>query len=179
MMQKYFFILLIFTIFVGCSSDEDSVGSEQVADIESYLDDNDLTFTIINGVYRVERDEYLSTITIEAGDIELAVGDSIYINYVSQIFDSEPDGVYDTNIEEIAEYIDFLPTDKVYEPFGIKYGSTDIISGLYSGLRGVKQGDKISLFMPFMYAYGDNYMGILDKESAINIDIDVVKIVRQ
>lgn len=178
-MQKYFFFLLIFTTFVSCSSDTDSVGSEQVTDIVSYLEDNELSYTVINGVYRVERDDYLTTDIIEVGSEELAVGDSIYINYVFQVFDDEPDGVYDTNIEAVAEYIDYMPTDKVYEPYGIKYGSTNIISGLYSGLKGVKQGDKISLIMPFMYAYGENYMGVLDKECAIYMDIDVIKIVKK
>lgn len=114
-----------------------------------------------------------------AGEIVLQNGDIIYINYIAQLFNSSPSGVYATNIKLVAEQVGFDTVNIEYVPLEIKYGETVLIAGLRLGLQGAKKGDSFSLFMPYTLAYGDKQNGVVPAQSAINIDIDVIDIIRK
>ncbi len=207
MKAKHFILILFITIFVGCNSTEVDNDKQQIIDIVEYLEGLEVQYEEINGVYRINRLEALyipeeaDTTTTDGSDIvdgadtksdvvpeddtteevvlTLSVGDSIYINYAAYIFNSRPSTFFDTNVINIAEAAGFNADDKNLVPFGIKYGETQLLTGLHNGLENLKTGDKVSIFMPYSLAFGVKEIGIIPSESAITYDIDVIKIVRQ
>ncbi len=179
MLRKYFIIILFIAIFASCNSEKESVETQQIIDIEEYLSTQEIVYENINGVYRSFR-----TVALESdsgGDtstevLTLEPGDSIYIKYVAYIFNSAPAAIFDTNVESIALQLGFTAADKSFAPLEIEYGVTPLIRGLEYGLSGLEEGDMISLFMPFNLAYGEKEIGVLPAESAINFEIDVIRI---
>lgn len=208
MRVKYFIILLFLTIFVGCNSDKGNILTEQVTNIENYLKSQNKQYQLIDGVYKcmlttpitpvepevppVEPEEPEPEVPVEpevptqpevlkeskAGELVLQNGDKIVISYIAQLFTNAPSGVYATNIKTVAESLGYDIVNNEYLPLEIKYGETVLIPGLKLGLQGAKKGDSFSLYIPYTLAYGDKQNGIVPAQSAINIDIDVIDIIR-
>ncbi len=204
MLRNNFILLLFITIFAGCNIKDDSNDILQTIAIEDYLTSQEVEFTIVDGVYRTYRtsplveEETTEEGTTEEGTTEgdtaegatkegtteeveqlvIVEGDSVYINYVGYIFTSSPNGVFVTNVESIGEVLGFSPEDKVYAPLGIKYGTTPLVEGLNRGLKGLKNGDMVSIFMNYTLAFGDAEIGLIPSESAISYDIDIIEVKR-
>lgn len=175
---KYFILLLILTIFVGCNPDKGNALNEQNSNIVKYLEQEGRQYTTINGAYKSNRTERISPEPLDTAEIFIQEGDSVSINFVAQVFASSPAGVYDTNIFAIAKQVGLDTLSKDFTPLKIKYGTTQLISGLRSGLKGSKKGDSFSLFMPYTVGYGEKENGIIPGSSAINFEIDVLEIKR-
>lgn len=186
MKAKYFILPLFLTIFVSCESEEGNILEDQKRNIVSYLEKESREYTIIDGVYKSFRTTPVTPTTpdpnpepeVRAAGIVLQNGDSITINYVAQIFNSAPAGVYDTNIFAIAKEVGLDTLSNNLTPLKIKYGTTTLISGLRNGLQNSKEGESFSLFMPYTIGYGEKENGIVPQKSALNFEIDVLEIKR-
>lgn len=178
MRAKYFILLLILTIFVGCNPDKANDLNDQNKKIVDYLEKEQRQYSVIDGVYKSSRTARVSPEPLDTAEIFIENGDSVLINYVAQIFASAPAGVYDTNIFSIAKEVGLDTLAKNFEPLRIKYGTTQLISGIRNGLKGSKKGDSFSLFMPYTIGYGEKENGIIPGRSAINFEIDVIDIKR-
>lgn len=192
MKAKYFILPLFLTIFVSCESEEGNILEDQTRNIVSYLEKESREYTIINGVYKSSRTTPVTPTTPvpdpepepepvtegRTAGIVLQNGDSITINYVAQIFNSAPAGVYDTNIFAIAKEVGLDTLSSNLAPMKIKYGTTTLIVGLRNGLQNSKEGDSFSLFMPYTLGYGEKENGIVPAKSALNFEIDVLEIKR-
>lgn len=202
MKAKYFILPLFLTIFVSCESEEANILEDQKTNIVNYLQKEGREYTLIDGVYKSFRTTPVTPVPPEPGPdpepepdpdpepepeleqrirvagIVLQNGDSITINYVAQLFNTGPAGVYDTNIFAIAKEVGLDTLSDNLVPMKIKYGTTTLITGLRSGLQNSKEGDSFSLFMPYTIGYGEKENGVVPAKSALNFEIDVLEIKR-
>lgn len=188
MKAKYFILPLFLTIFVGCDPDKGNALKDQISNIEKYLETESREYIIIDGVYKSFRTTPVTPTEpepepepepgVKAAEMVLQNGDTITINYVAQVFNSAPAGVYDTNIFAIAKQVGLDTLSSRLVPLKIKYGATQMIQGLRSGLKDSKTGESYSLFMPYTKAYGEEDNGVVPGSSAINFEIDVLDIKR-
>lgn len=180
MAKKYFILLFFITIFVACNSEEDTSLAEQIVDIEDYLETAGYDYELISGVYRFDRDTSISDsssgLINSSNSLVLEKGDSIFINYVAYVFDGGQSGVFDTNVLEIAEYLEYDLEARSFEPLGIKYGTTQVIKGLELGLSNVSAGDFITIIFPCNLGYDSSVVGLVPSMSALSFDIDVIDI---
>lgn len=175
---KYFNILLILTIFVSCNPDKENIITDQIANIEKYLTSEKKEYVIIDGVYKSLRDTFITpgTTRPQSGEVVLADGDVITINYVAKLFTTSPTTTYDTNIFVMAKEAGLDTLARAFVPLEIKYGTTPLINGLRSGLKDSKKGDTYSLYIPYTAGYGEKGNGMIPGSSAINFEIDVLEI---
>lgn len=178
-MKRFFrigLLLVTLSLFCFCGTDEDIV-PDQVEDIEDYLDDEGMTYTEVNGVYRViansDREDYDSAEVIEKGD-------SVYYYYASYTFDDGAEDLIDSNKSYILDEvvadggsIEFW-SDEIEK---IKLGTTSLLRGVTLGLAGCRQGDSAVLYITSDLAYGDSQVGIVDPNSTIMyiLNIETVK----
>lgn len=63
-----------------------------------------------------------------------------------------------------------------FEPLEIDMRGGDILKGLRSALVGCRQGDRVEVYMTYNMAYGDEYFGVVPKQSPLAVMFTVEKV---
>ncbi len=63
-----------------------------------------------------------------------------------------------------------------FEPLVIDMRKSDILKGLRSALVGCRQGDQVEVYMTYNMAYGDEYFGVVPKQSPLAVMFSVKEV---
>ncbi|MFK7757481.1 MAG: FKBP-type peptidyl-prolyl cis-trans isomerase [Flavobacteriales bacterium] len=134
----------------GCKKDTEKQLEEDIAEIKSYLSDNNLTAQ--------STDSGLHYIIDEPGTGDFPTGFSdvkvIYTGYYpnGNVFDQSP-------------------------PDGITFGLTNVIEGWQEGIPLFREGGSGTLFIPSELAYGPSGRGDIGGNAVLFFDIELVEII--
>ena len=168
---------IIYTLVIICAmslmsctkQDRENTIISQEASIDSYIESlSDKTVVRNGGSNRV-------IITDGVDGTEVAVGDSLYIRYAGYIFSRGKGALFVTNDETVAEAASF-PVQEA--PMKIKLGSTELISGLSSGLLGVKEGEQCYIMFSAKYGFNNKVVYNIPKLSPLFFEIWVDKVIK-
>ena len=100
--------------------------------------------------------------------------------YYQIIEPGEGDVVYTANTQIEVKYTGRLLNGKVFDQTKsnttFKSPLSKVIYGWRIGLQFVQKGGKIRLFIPSVYAYGNNAVGIIPANAVLDFDIEVIDI---
>lgn len=186
--------------FVSCKNDTDTVLTKQQDAIEKYLtsshtpklinetevanslEENPPFFTRWDlDIYR-----YIATYYDEGREnrTEIYRGTTFQIVYTAYLFNGNKPSVADmyatNNPDSITELTQAgLNTSYEWstEPMRITLGSSDLVSGLETALEGCREGDSVEIYLTYLEAYGNNYIGKVPSKSSVVWYIDIVDVV--
>ena len=186
--------------FVSCKNDTDTVLTKQQDAIEKYLtsshtpklinetevayspDENPAFFTRWDlDIYR-----YIATYYDEGREdkAEIYRGTTFDIVYTAYLFNGSKPSVTDmyatNNPDSITELTNTgLNTSYEWstEPMRITLGSSSLVSGLETALEGCREGDSVEIYLTYLEAYGNNYIGKVPSKSSVVWYIDIVDVV--
>lgn len=186
--------------FVSCKNDTDTVLTKQQDAIEKYLtsshtpklinetevasslEENPPFFTRWDlDIYR-----YIATYYDEGRENrdEIYRGTTFEIVYTAYLFNGNKPSVADmyatNNPDSITELTQAgLNTSYEWstEPMRITLGSSDLVSGLETALEGCREGDSVEIYLTYLEAYGNNYIGKVPSKSSVVWYIDIVDVV--
>lgn len=164
---------------VACDGISDDVVPKQVDNIEKFLDNNNMEYSLQKGVYKhignIERSGYYNSPMIEKGD-------SVYFYIAGYKFNTtriEP--AFYSNKDFIIDDLRDKGLDAVYWPRTsqkVKLGKSSLVKGIENGLPGCRQGDSVRLFVPSDQAFGDDYMSTLPINSAVEFVLWIDKVIK-
>lgn len=186
--------------FVSCKNDTDTVLTKQQDAIEKYLtsshtpklinetevanslEENPPFFTRWDlDIYR-----YIATYYDEGREnrAEIYRGTTFQIVYTAYLFNGSKPSVADmyatNNPDSITELTQAgLNTSYEWstEPMRITLGSSDLVSGLETALEGCREGDSVEIYLTYLEAYGNNYIGKVPSKSSVVWYIDIIDVV--
>lgn len=186
--------------FVSCKNDTDTVLTKQQDAIEKYLtssytpklinetevayspDENPAFFTRWDlDIYR-----YIATYYDEGREdkAEIYRGTTFDIVYTAYLFNGSKPSVTDmyatNNPDSITELTNTgLNTSYEWstEPMRITLGRSSLVSGLETALEGCREGDSVEIYLTFLEAYGNNYIGKVPSKSSVVWYIEIVDVV--
>ena len=186
--------------FVSCKNDTDTVLTKQQDAIEKYLtsshtpklinetevanslEENPPFFTRWDlDIYR-----YIATYYDEGREnrAEIYRGTTFAIVYTAYLFNGNKPSVADmyatNNPDSITELTQAgLNTSYEWstEPMRITLGSSDLVSGLETALEGCREGDSVEIYLTYLEAYGNNYIGKVPSKSSVVWYIDIIDVV--
>lgn len=186
--------------FVSCKNDTDTVLTKQQDAIEKYLtsshtpklinetevanslEENPPFFTRWDlDIYR-----YIATYYDEGREnrAEIYRSTTFEIVYTAYLFNGNKPSVADmyatNNPDSITELTQAgLNTSYEWstEPMRITLGSSDLVSGLETALEGCREGDSVEIYLTYLEAYGNNYIGKVPSKSSVVWYIDIVDVV--
>lgn len=166
---------------VGCSGMSDDEIPRQIENIERFLENNNLIYTLQNGVYRhignSDRENYFKSTMADRGD-EVHYYLAAYRfdrSRVEPVFYSNKDFIID---ELKAEYPHFSDVYWPRESFKRTVGK-NMSKGLTRGLPGCREGDSVRLFMPADLAYGESFVGTVPENSSIEFVLWIEKVIKK
>ncbi|REG92077.1 FKBP-type peptidyl-prolyl cis-trans isomerase [Algoriphagus antarcticus] len=138
--------------FVSCIDDEatdDVIYNQDLAEIQGYLD----TTSIVN-VKKVYDSNYGVTVIwqeLSGSKDTVSLGDTLKVNYVGKLLNNK---VFDTSIEDVAKSEGIYASNRNYQPLVFIIGYGQLIPGFEIGALKMEVGDKATVFIPSLYAYG-------------------------
>lgn len=193
-------VVCIAIAFVSCKNDTDTELTKQQNAIEKYLtnnhnpklinetevgnsvEENPAFFTRWDlDIYR-----YIATYYDEGREdkAEIYRGTTFDIVYTAYIFNGSKPSVTDmfatNDPDSITELTDAgLNTSYEWssEPMRITLGSSTLVSGLETALEGCREGDSVEIYLTFLEAYGNNYIGKVPSKSSVMWYIDIVDVI--
>lgn len=85
--------------------------------------------------------------------IKVQDGDTLKVDYTGKLLSNK---VFDTSIESIARTAGIFSTGRAYIPLKFPLGRGLLIYGFEYGISQMEKGDKATVFIPSVYAYGNN-----------------------
>ncbi len=142
----YFFIPCLFIFLFSCVSSEEVFDDNQ-AEIEQYLEDNNLTSEITaSGLHYV---------TTQTGNGNFpANNDDVKVNYV-------------------GKYIDGWEFDS---GVGSEFNLSEVIAGWTEGMQFVSEGGSAILLLPASLGYGNNPPAGIRKNAVLVFNVDLLEI---
>ena len=184
---------------VACKNDTDTVLTKQQSSIESYLtgghkprlieeskvgeslDENPQFYTRWDmDIYR-----YISTYYDEGREdrAEIYNGTKFDMVYTAYIFNNGAPTVADmfaTNDPDSIEQLKQAGLNTSYEwstePMSITLGSSSLVGGLETALEGCREGDSVEIYLTYIEAYGNDYIGKVPSKSSVVWFIDIVDV---
>lgn len=172
---------LVFTIFIiivtlcltcSCGSDAD-VLPNQIEAIEKYLDNTNIEYENVDGVYkqilnenRYGRDKLTDS----------KLGDSIVFNFEAYTFTSAPSTEwFYTNKKPLVDALEgFNSQYWDLTPRRVKIGGGGLIQGISYGLPNCRVGDSVHLYITSDLAYGDKQADVVVRNSALLYIINII-----
>ncbi len=90
-------------------------------------------------------------------------GDTIAVNYTGKLINNY---IFDSNIEKRFNHL---------EPFKFVVGKGEVIKGWDEAFKTLYYGEKATLFIPSIYAYGKKQVGTIPSNSILIFDVEVLK----
>ncbi|MBE7175884.1 MAG: FKBP-type peptidyl-prolyl cis-trans isomerase [Mucilaginibacter polytrichastri] len=101
-------------------------------------------------------------------------GDTVWVNYIGRTLQ---DKVFDSSIENVALRANLKQPGRIYVPFKFVVGEGNVIPGWEKAIPFFAEGNKISVFIPSKFAYGEQGAGAdIPPNATLWFDIDLVKV---
>ncbi|MFZ6665428.1 FKBP-type peptidyl-prolyl cis-trans isomerase [Peijinzhouia sedimentorum] len=141
-----------------------------IAIIDKYLADNNITAQVANNGLR-----YIIT---EPGSGPLPeAGDQVKVHYVGKLLDGR---VFDTSIESVAKEAGKYSEQREYEPLQFTVGQGMVIRGWDEGLMMFPKGSKGTIYIPSPLAYGPQARSAeITENSILMFDVEMVDITKE
>jgi len=178
-MKKIMFLMVIgvvSTLITSCDDDcenqrgecPDEQLAEDVAVIENYLEENNLTAQR-NNAY-----DLFYIIEEEGNGIKPENGQLVQVNYVGRFLDGE---VFDTSIESVAKEAGLYSETREYKPFEFTLGDRQVILGWDIGIKLLDEGSKATLILPSYLGYGFRGNPSIPPNTVLLFEVELVNIV--
>lgn len=151
----YLFALMLVSFgLVSCidADETDEVLLEKdIKAIEEYLEENPL----VNVKEFVDPSSGIKIIwqEVSSSGIKSENGDTLSLDYTGRLLS---DKIFDTSIESVARANGIFATGRNYIPLKFPLGRGLLIPGFEYGAAQMEEGDKATVFIPSVYAYGNN-----------------------
>jgi FKBP-type peptidyl-prolyl cis-trans isomerase FklB len=85
--------------------------------------------------------------------IKVQNGDTLRVDYTGKLLSNR---VFDSSIESVARTAGVFAAGRAYIPLKFPIGRGLLIDGFEYGVSQMEEGDKATVFIPSVYAYGNN-----------------------
>ncbi|MGM0579370.1 MAG: FKBP-type peptidyl-prolyl cis-trans isomerase [Bacteroidota bacterium] len=178
-MKKLMFLMLtglVLALFSSCDEDcenlrgecPDEQLAEDIAIIENYLEENNLTAQK-DGSY-----DLFYIVEEEGNGIKPENGQEVEVNYTGKYLDGE---VFDTSIESVAKEAGVYSESRTYEPFKFTLGKRQVILGWDVGIKLIEEGSKATLILPSYLGYGFRGNTTISPNTVLLFEVELVNIV--
>ena len=168
--------LLMVAMLPSCEGDDESVEKQETL-ILNYLNRQNLTYTLDDGIYKVvygdtERPDYESLPMAQEGD-------SVVFRFAGYVFNGAPIYLFYTNNRYLVEGDTVLNSEYwSFEPKRIKLGDGSIIKSLERPLLNSRAGDSLLVFITSELGFGDESMGVVPENSAMMYVLNVDEVIK-
>lgn len=166
--KRGIFIVAAVALCVTCVA-IDEYSPKQRVQIENYLNNNQLEYTITSdsAYVHLAGNKYLAEGEERRGGAES--GGRVTYNFEAYTFSSSPAATpYYTNKRYLAELLtDLNTTYWNFEPREVTLGSGEILNSLDEALEGSVVGDSLAVFLTSSIAYGNYGMGTVPANTAV------------
>ncbi len=164
--------------FTSCINSDESFDAQLQRDREAiadYIEQNQLV-----NVKQIE--DSLSGVVViwqEVSDsgIKPYAGDTLEVDYIGRLLNNV---VFDTSSEQIAQDNDIFDEDRDYIPLKFPIGRNVLIEGFELGVAQMEQGDRATVFIPSLFAYGPSGTGgrvPIPPNSPIFFELDLIEVI--
>lgn len=168
-------ILSLFWLFTSCISDSENTQAileRDIKKIEEYL--------IQNPVASIKELNDPSGVRIFWQEVSGSAKkpetmDSVFVDYVGKFFDGR---VFDTSIESVARENNIFSPQRPYRPFGYVFGVGQTIPGFDFAVSQMDEGDKVTVFIPSLYAYGSQGTTGIPRNTPLMFEIKLLRVKR-
>ena len=195
-------VMAVATLFSSCKNETDTTLNSQQKSISDYLtkshqprlcaeadvpnsNESQPQFFTQWGVdiYR-----YISTYYDEGRESRPMIegGDKISIVYSGYVFSgSKPSiaNLFTTNDETLINELIAQGLNTSYEwttePLEVKVGSNDLLDSISTALEGCYEGDIVEVYLTFEEGYGNKYLGMVPRKSALAWFIEVKSVTKK
>lgn len=169
-MKKLMVIISLLFLSVACTKqDRENTIISQEASIDKYLSNLQGATIIRNG------GSNRAVMQEGKAGTEAAVGDSLYIRYAGYTFSNGKGELFVTNEESVAAAKNFPMQES---PYKLELGKTDLVSGLESGLVGVKEGEYCYIVFSAKYGYNNTQVANIPKLTPLFYEIWVDRVIK-
>lgn len=168
------FVFAIVGLLTGCVSDDENmqiIFERDLAEIEKYVNANPIPSVkelIDNGTgIRI----YWTSVSNSGNKAD--VSDTVSVNYTGKLLDNR---VFDTSVESVARANSIFVSSRKYEPLRYPIGFGFTLPGFEYAILKMEQGDKATVIMPSLYAYGSEAVGSIPKNSPLVFELDLVEV---
>ena len=195
-------ITLVMTFAMSCSNQTDTTLTQQQNSISNYLKNSHQPRLIPEAEIGESLDEnpqfysqwgldiyrYIATYYDEerASKPVVALGDEVALRYSAYLFKSSrptSSELFATNDEAKIRELVSAGLDASYEwssePLVVTFGSGEIFDSLEIALEGCHEGDSVEIYLTFEAGYGNNYVGMVPKKSAMVWYIDILSVTKK
>ena len=193
---------LVMTLAMSCSNQTDTTLTQQQNSISSYLKNSHQPRLIPEAEIGESLDEnpqfysqwgldiyrYIATYYDEerASKPVVALGDEVALRYSAYLFKSSrptSSDLFATNDEAKIQELVSAGLDASYEwssePLVVSFGSGEIFDSLEIALEDCHEGDSVEIYLTFEAGYGNNYVGMVPKKSAMVWYIDILSVTKK
>ena len=193
---------LVMTLAMSCSNQTDTTLTQQQNSISSYLKNSHQPRLIPEAEIGESLDEnpqfysqwgldiyrYIATYYDEGRESKpvVALGDEVALRYSAYLFKSSrptSGDLFATNDEAKIQELVSAGLDASYEwssePLVVSFGSGEIFDSLEIALEGCHEGDSVEIYLTFEAGYGNNYVGMVPKKSAMVWYIDILSVTKK
>ena len=193
---------LVMTLAMSCSNQTDTTLTQQQNSIGSYLKNSHQPRLIPEAEIGESLDEnpqfysqwgldiyrYIATYYDEerASKPVVALGDEVALRYSAYLFKSSrptSGDLFATNDEAKIQELISAGLDASYEwssePLVVTFGNGEILDSLEIALEGCHEGDSVEVYLTFEAGYGNNYVGMVPKKSAMVWYIDILSVTKK
>jgi FKBP-type peptidyl-prolyl cis-trans isomerase FklB len=173
----YFMAALSLGLFSSCISDDETQEAaldEDLKKIEDFVQATDIVSvreeTVGNtGIVLLFTEE-------NAGGEAAVAGDSLWVNYTGYLLDGR---IFDTSVEQVARDNNMYNASRTYEPYPIKLAYTQVIDGWHYALAQMKEGEKATVLIPSIYAYGPSGRPpTISPNTVLVFDLELVEVIK-
>ena len=193
---------LVMTLAMSCSNQTDTTLTQQQNSISSYLKNSHQPRLIPEAEIGESLDEnpqfysqwgldiyrYIATYYDEGRESKpvVALGDEVALRYSAYLFKSSrptSGDLFATNDEAKIQELVSAGLDASYEwssePLVVSFGNGEIFDSLEIALEGCHEGDSVEVYLTFEAGYGNNYVGMVPKKSAMVWYIDILSVTKK
>jgi FKBP-type peptidyl-prolyl cis-trans isomerase len=167
-------LLSVVWVFSGCVSDEENAQilfERDIQKIETYVTQNPIASVkdAIDGGTGIR----MYWTKLSGSGHKVALGDTVSVNYTGKMLDNL---VFDTSIDSVARANNLFNANRTYEPFRFIIGRGMVIPGFEFGVFNMEKGDKATVIMPSLYAYGSRGEGRIPPNAPLIFELELVDI---
>ncbi|SFB60746.1 FKBP-type peptidyl-prolyl cis-trans isomerase [Algoriphagus aquimarinus] len=150
---------------------DDVILSKDKTAIEEYIASN----TLVNVKEFYDETSGLRVIWQEVSDSGMGVtaGDTLKVDYTGKLLSNK---VFDTSIKQVAVDEGIFSSSRVYTPLDFPVGFNLLIPGFEFGVGQMEQGDKATVFIPSMFAYGKQGSGSIPSNAPIIFELNLIEV---
>lgn len=150
---------------------DDVILAKDKTAIEEYLASN----TLVNVKEFYDETTGLRVIWQEVSGSGMGVtnGDTLKVDYIGKLLSNK---VFDTSIKQVAIDEGLFSSSRVYTPLDFPVGFNLLIPGFEFGVGQMEQGDKATVFIPSMFAYGKQGSGSIPSNAPIIFELDLIEV---